>query len=71
VDCYGNKKSDVACLGRKLKPQLIVYIIDWCFISNSISTKYCCENVVAAELFYIYKKFDNVCCNNKYFFFSQ
>ena len=25
---YGNKKSDVTCLKRKLKPYLLVYIIE-------------------------------------------
>jgi hypothetical protein len=28
VDCCAKRKSDVACLERKLKLQLLVYIID-------------------------------------------
>jgi hypothetical protein len=28
VDCFAKRKSDVACLERKLKLQLLVYIID-------------------------------------------
>ena len=31
----GNRKSDVASLGRKLKLHILVYIID--FISNAIN----------------------------------
>jgi hypothetical protein len=27
VDCYGNKKFDVACFRKKLELQLLVYII--------------------------------------------
>jgi hypothetical protein len=35
VDCYRNRKFDMACLGKKLRLQLLVYIIDNRFIKFS------------------------------------